>query len=439
MFHTTAQVINWLLQTQDTPAPATTARLQDFINLLDRLALRPTYPIITITGTNGKGSCIHALANILQCANYRVGRFTSPHLQYYQERICVNGQNIDDAAFIEAANALCQSAQLLSQPLPQHFFSLLLLIGLHFFKKKNLDVILLEVGVGGRLDPCNALDADIIGISRIDLDHQALLGTDREQIGFEKAGLMRPGQIAVIGDSDVPNSVRSHSQSIGAILRCIGQHFHSWSQPETFQWQGSRWLLTDLPKPPILQSNTDTCLAILEALAPRLPVSVQAIRQGLQTLSIHGRYQCIHLKPQTLLLDVAHNPDAILQLVTRLQHDWPKPPPLYVIFGMMADKAWLECLTLLSRLMPSHLYLCPIEDPRALPLSTLAEACTTLSLKSVICSSVHDALQRLRNQAEPQSLIVVTGSFRLVGEALHWLQHLECLSKASGIDTQQGS
>lgn len=435
MFQTSSQVIDWLLQAAHEPSSPSDSRLQQLCDLIERAHLKPRCPIITITGTNGKGSCVQLLAHILKQAHYRVGSFTSPHLQRYHERICINGQNIDDRDFIEAANTLNS----IPDAIPSHFFSRLLLMALHFFQQQAIDVLILEVGVGGRLDPCNALDADIIGISRIALDHQALLGTDREQIGFEKAGLMRPGQIAVIGDFDVPNSVRSHAQTIGAVLRCIGQQFHSWSQSETFQWQGSQWLLTDLPKPPILQSNTDTCLAILEALAPRLPVSVQVIRQGLQTVSIQGRYQTISLKPHTLVLDVAHNPDAILQLVTQLQHDWPKPPPLYVIFGMMADKAWLECLTLLSRLTPSHLYLCPIEDPRALPLSALTDACTTLSLNSVTCSSVHDALHRIRSQAEPPSLIVVTGSFRLVGEALHWLQHLECLPKAPGIDTQQRS
>lgn len=436
MFQTSQQVINWLLQATHTPSPPSDLRLQQLRALLEQASLKPTCPIITITGTNGKGSSVQVLANILKHANYRVGSFTSPHLQRYHERICINGQSIDDEAFITAANAIHS----IPEPIPSHFFNRLLLIALYYFKHQAIDVLVLEVGVGGRLDPCNALEADIIGITRVALDHQDLLGADREHIGFEKAGLMRKGRIAVIGEADMPDSIPRHSRAIGGILRVAQQHFHSQPQePDQFQWQGSHWLLTHLPKPTIMQSNVDLSLAILEAMAPHLPVTLAAIRIGLHSLSIKGRYQWLRYQQRSTLLDIAHNPDAIAHLVERLQQDCPQQP-IRLIFGMMADKAWRESLNLLMQLPLSQVYLCPIHDPRALASSTLAKACLAQDIPHQVCPSVANALHLAHSASQTAALIVVTGSCRLVGEALDWFdEHLEPFAHTPGIETQQAS
>lgn len=423
MLNSYQAVIDWLQLPPSGPelreAESHVLHLRD---LIQRLALTPTCPIITITGTNGKGTCVHTLSAIFHQAGYRVGRFTSPHLQRYNERICLNEAPISDADFIDAA----QQVQSFSTSLLHHFFSLLFLMALVFFRRHNVDILILEVGVGGRLDPCNALDATVLGITSIDLDHQQLLGNTREAIAWEKAQLMRPGQTVVCGDLNVPLSIHQHSQTTGSTLLCINQQFHAAVvDDQHFHWQGEQSAWPKLPQVSgAILSNIAVALTIVTAMADRFTITLDALHNALQTLRLPGRYQCLALNSSntTLILDVAHNPAAIQHLVQRVRKDWPKAR-IAGVFGILANKAWYECLALLSTLPNTCWHLCAIADPRALDPVNLAEACQVLKIEHQLCTSITDALQH--SLATPPDLILVTGSFRMVGAAMDWLARVQ--------------
>ena len=418
MLTTYAQVIDWLLNLPPLDRTCVSQNLALLRTLIKMHQWQPTCPVITVTGTNGKGTCIHALAAIFRAAGYRVGTFTSPHLQRFNERIAINGCPIDDQAFVQTA----QKIFVLGSALPSHFFSILLLMALDYFKHQAVDLLLLEVGVGGRLDPCNALDADINAITSIALDHQHLLGDTREQIAFEKAGLMRSGRLTVVGDRDVPATLKQQAAHTQARLQCLGQDFHNIAISEHhFSWQGKQWLLPDLTKPPVVLSNIAVALMITEALHDSLPVGLSAIRQALRQLQVPGRYQCLKYLNHTVILDVAHNLAAIEHLKEQLKRDWPLKP-IHLIFGMMADKDWQSCLTVLSQLPLKHCYLPPLDDPRALNPQHLSQACLAKNISHQQSASLSAALFDACQQADSEDLIVVTGSFRLVGAALDGLE-----------------
>lgn len=419
MFVSYQQAIDWLLSFSGNQSASAEQRLAQTRQIIQAAQLTPTCPIITITGTNGKGSCLHLLKNILSHAGYRVGCFTSPHVQRFNERIAINDTLISDQQLLTAA----QHIAAWPQALPEHFFSLLLLIALHFFQQHPIDVLLLEVGIGGRLDACNALDADILAITSVALDHQQLLGHDREQIGREKAGLMRAGQLALSGDERTPLSVVQHSQHTGTVLYRFQNDFVAWpSDCQHFHWQGQQWLLTDLPKPVGVINNFAVALAIVEALQARLPVPLTAIHQALQSFALKGRYQSLSVGKTPMVLDVAHNPAAIERLIEQLRHDWPQRP-LQVVFGMMDDKAWRQCLTLLRQLSPVACYFASLLEARSAAPDTLVAYGQSQGLKCHAYHSPIEALTAAMNAADETDLIVVTGSFRLVGAVLDYLSH----------------
>lgn len=420
-----SQVIDWLLHMPPRDRTQSTQDLQQLRQLLQAQSWYPTCPIVTITGTNGKGSCITTLSAILQAAGYRVGSFTSPHLQRFNERIQVNGQPISDTAFIQAAEQLTA----FGERCPSHFFSLLLLMALWYFDTERVDVILLEVGVGGRLDPCNALDACILGITNVALDHQALLGSTRELIAHEKAGLMRPGCLAIFGETMAPLSLQHYANTIKAPLHCLGQAFwHQSHNAAYFHWQGARWCLRHLSAPPLVLSNVSVALAILEALHPRLPLTLKAIRQGLAQVHLAGRYQSIYHQGKHIIVDVAHNPAAIQQLVNQLQHDWPNRN-IHIVFGMMKDKDWQTCLNTLLHLAPIRYYLPPLLDPRALASADIGTYLTANKQCYQYCDSDETAFAQASVDAKTTDIILITGSFRLVGAALTWAQQSQVLSE----------
>ncbi|MBV2235363.1 MAG: bifunctional tetrahydrofolate synthase/dihydrofolate synthase [Sterolibacterium sp.] len=398
------------------------------------LGQHPFAPIITVGGTNGKGSTCAMLENILRHAGYRVGLYTSPHLLDYNERVRINGQAIDDAALCAAFSQI-EAARLAAGDVFLSYFEVGTLAAWECFAAIRPDVIILEVGLGGRLDATNIYDADCAIVTSIALDHQDFLGHDREQIGFEKAGIFRSGRVAICADPQPPQTLLAHAADIAADLRLINRDFGHVEQ-DLLQWQ--YWSRSPSPaataiqrrsglahpglRGPIQLQNASGVLAALDALREQLPVAMRDIRQGLLEVELPGRFQMLPGRPQ-IVLDIAHNPQAIQLLADNLsgrgqgyyQQTW-------AVFGMMRDKDVAAALKLLQTRI-DHWLLCDLPGSRAATADELATTLHTIApTASHWCfASVADALQLAREQAGENDRIVVFGSFLTVAAALRFI------------------
>jgi dihydrofolate synthase/folylpolyglutamate synthase len=274
-------------------------------------------PVITVAGTNGKGSTCAFLDAILRSAGYRVGLYTSPHLREYNERVRIAGTNATDANLIEAFNAV-EDARLATGDAPRPpvtltYFEFGTLAALWLFARANLDALILEVGLGGRLDAVNIVDADVAILTSVAIDHIDYLGPTREDIGREKAGIFRAGRPALCAEPDPPASVAATAKSIGADLLRIGQDYGYVDEGSQWRYRGLRGERYGLPFPALRGAyqlaNAATALAALDCLHRQLPVSSGAVREGLLTVALPGRFQVLPGRPATVL-DVAHNPHA---------------------------------------------------------------------------------------------------------------------------------
>lgn len=322
--------------------------------VIHRLKLKPTFTVVTVAGTNGKGSTCAMLAQIYQQAGYNVGCYTSPHLLCYNERVKVNGIEVDDRSLCLAFEAVDSARQLNGNEIPLTYFEVGTLAAVWHFVQMSVDVAILEVGLGGRLDAVNAFDSDCAIVTSIDLDHQEFLGDDREKIAHEKAGVYRKHIPAICGDNDPPISLIAHANSIQANLQCIGRDF-GWTVMEDsedswqFSWQGQT--LYHLPMPALqgeYQLNNAACAVVaVESLQARLPVNVEAIAAALRQVVVAGRFQKVSDEP-LVILDVAHNPHAARALAENLtniriknqnSNSGRKPGVGTVaVFAMLSDK-----------------------------------------------------------------------------------------------------
>ena len=297
---------------------------------------RPACPVITVGGTNGKGSAVALTAGILSAAGYRVGTFTSPHLLRYNERITIAGSEVSDASLIAAFERIdaARDADTLT------FFEFNTLAALLVFETAGLDAMVLEVGMGGRLDAVNVVDADVSIITSIALDHCDWLGTDVETIGREKAGIMRAGRPAIFGSRDTPGSIAEEAQRIGSDLRRLGRDFVWQRDGARWTWRGRELVHEGLPPPSLAGEiqfdNAAAVLAALESLAGRLPVERQAIEHALRTVRLPGRFQVVPGAVEWIL-DVAHNPAAARTLAAQLAARTRKGRTIAVC-GILRDK-----------------------------------------------------------------------------------------------------
>ncbi len=305
--------------------------------VLQRMGLQHPNPVVvTVAGTNGKGSTVSFIEHILRAAGYRTGAYTSPHLLRYNERIRVNGAEVSDAE-------LCASFQRIDEARAEislSYFEFSTLAALDIFARAGLDAAVLEVGMGGRLDAVNMLDADVAVITGIGLDHMEWLGPDRESIGREKAGIFRPGRPAVCGDPSPPHSVIDHARATGAPLFLLGRDFHYQRGADSWSWWSKRTRHDALPLPalrgPFQLQNAASALMAIECLPPRLPVKREALDAGLRAAHIAGRFQVVP-GVVTRIFDVAHNPHGAAVLAQALQ-DEPCQGRTLAVFGMLADK-----------------------------------------------------------------------------------------------------
>jgi dihydrofolate synthase/folylpolyglutamate synthase len=387
-----------------------------------RMALRFTQPVITVAGTNGKGSTCAMLEACLLEAGYRTGVYTSPHLVHFEERCRLHGEAVraDDLlphfARVEAARTQGEAVALT-------YFEFTSLAILSLLAASSLDVVVLEVGLGGRLDAVNVVDADCAVITSIDLDHMEYLGPDRESIGREKAGIMRTGRPVIVSDPVPPQSVIDHAQAIGAELWRFGQDFNFSGDKQQWAWAGRGRRYSGLAYPALRGANqlvnASGVLAALEALRLQLPVTAQAIRNGLAMVSLPGRFQIVPGQP-SLVLDVAHNPHAVAALAENLDA-MGFFPTTHAVFGAMADKDLTPMLARMSPLI-DHWYFCDLPTPRAASGNALQQQWHTVNARQDTQASTHaspeQALQAAIAQADPADRIVVFGSFFTVGGVL---------------------
>lgn len=389
--------------------------------------IRPGCPVIVVAGTNGKGSTCAMLEAIYGQAGYRTGVYTSPHLVHFEERCRIQGQSAEAqqlvAAFAEIERARVGDGTAAQPDVALTYFEFTTLAIVRAMQHARLDVMILEVGLGGRLDAVNVFDADCAVITSIDIDHVEYLGPDRETIGYEKAGIMRTGRPVVVSDPVPPQSVLDHAFEIGADLWRAGRDFHCGGDKQQWNWAGRSRRYPGLAYPALRGANqlvnAAGVLAVVEALHPVLPVTAQAVRNGLALVELPGRFQIVPGQP-ALVLDVAHNPHSAAALAENLDA-MGFYPTTHAVFGAMADK---DLCPMFERLNPliDRWYFTDLPTERAASAADLQTLWHSLNTRTDVQASQHPnpdaALQAAVSQADPADRIVVFGSFFTVGGVL---------------------
>lgn len=391
--------------------------------VLDRLEWQPpTVPVITVAGTNGKGSVVATCAAILNAAGLRTGTFTSPHLRDYRERIGIEGQMVTTEALL-AAFARIEAAR---GEIGLTFFEYNTLAALLIFAGSRLDAWVLEVGMGGRLDAVNVVAPDVAVIVSIGLDHQEFLGATLEDIGREKAGIMRTGRPAVLGSRTMPDVVERTAREKGAVLKRLGQEYECGRDLGAWNYRGTRWDLRQLPAPNLRGAtqydNAATAIAAVEALS--LPVPSEAVARGLQQVRLIGRFQVIESAGPagpTWILDVAHNPDAARVLATNLR-ELPSAGRSLAVCGILADKDAIGIVAALRNCIDAW-YFVSLPGERGRSAAALAAGVAAqLTSTAIMFDDTEAACSAALQDAGADDRIVVFGSFHTVGPALDWLQ-----------------
>jgi dihydrofolate synthase/folylpolyglutamate synthase len=476
---------DWLTHLESLHPKTIALGLERVAQVKQRLNLNPDFPVITVGGTNGKGSVCAMLESMLHAAGYRVGCYTSPHLLHYNERVRIGKKQASDAELCASFERIEQARkgqlgfgeltpsptlprgerEQLSEPsvIPLTYFEFGTLAAMQCFIGHKVDVAILEVGLGGRLDAVNAFDNDCAVVSSVDIDHTDYLGEAREQIAFEKAGIFRKGKVAICADADVPQAIRSHAQQIGAELWCIGSEFsfevnllpshvygrgaggegggdvaHTIVISQTLsptplplagegllngQWNyrsksGAR---NALPYPALRGAfqlnNASAALAALDALKEKLPVSMEAVRRGLVEVQLAGRFQVVPGKPM-LILDVAHNPHAARSLAQNLA-SLPPCPHTWAVFAMLGDKDMAGVAAALDAHIDTWL-VAGIAAPRGATADELAQVLRQRGVRGEIQAfhNVGEALRYACNAAGENDRIAAFGSFYTVAEVM---------------------
>ena len=389
----------------------------------ERMGLKFDCPIITVAGTNGKGSTCAMLEAILMEAGYRTGVYSSPHLVHFEERCRVRGDLVNATDLIAGFARVERSRGQNGTEVSLTYFEFTTLAILQLLADAKLDVVILEVGLGGRLDAVNILDADCAIITSIDLDHMEFLGDNRESIGLEKAGIMRPGKPVIVSDPVPPQSVIDHAAQVGADLWRFGHDFNFSGDKQQWGWAGRGRRYAGLAYPALRGANqlinAAGVLAALTALRDLLPITAQAVRVGFSMVELPGRFQIIPGQP-TLVLDVAHNPHAVAALAENLDA-MGFYPCTHAVFGAMADK---DVAPMFARVGPliDKWYFTDLPTARAATGDDLRARWQAGNSRSDTLANAYkspqEALQAAIKAANPTDRIVVFGSFYTVGGIL---------------------
>jgi dihydrofolate synthase/folylpolyglutamate synthase len=380
-------------------------------------------PVVTVGGTNGKGSTCAMLESIYRCAGFATGLYSSPHLVRYNERVRIGGAEAGDDAFVEAFNAVEDARR----DVPLTYFEFGTLAALWLFSRARLDVLVLEVGLGGRLDAVNAVDAEVAVITSVDIDHVDYLGPTREGIGREKAGIFRRDRPAVCGDRAPPPTVEGVAREVGARLLVIGRDYDFVDERTQWRFRGPRGERYGLPVPALRGAyqlaNAATALAVVDLVHDRLPVTAQAIREGLLTVSLPGRFQVLAGRP-TVVLDVAHNPHAARALAAALGA-MGFHPYTYAVCAMLADKDMRGVIDALAGRV-DRWFVAGLPGARGGGPERLRDALLAAGVSGDAVATYDDvatAFRAARDAATEADRIVAFGSFLTVAAALAALRN----------------
>jgi dihydrofolate synthase/folylpolyglutamate synthase len=375
-------------------------------------------PVVTVAGTNGKGSTCAMLESVLRRAGHRTGVYTSPHLLRYNERVRIDGVAQDDVTLVGAFNAVEDARG----GIPLTYFEYGTLAALWLFARAGLGAAVLEVGLGGRLDAVNVVDADVAVVTSVDFDHMDYLGPTREAIGREKAGIFRAGRPAVCADADPPASLTGHAHSVGATLVRIGRDYGFVASGRQWQFWGPGGRRHGLPHPALRGeyqlANAATVIAVLGLLHDRLHVDSGAIREGLLAVELPGRFQVLPGSP-AIVLDVAHNPHAARALAATLAA-MGRFPATFAVFGMLVDKD-IAGVADAVRSRVDRWHVATLPGPRGRSADTVSDVLRSSGVASdaIRChDDVAAALAAARDEAGEADRIIVFGSFLTVAAAL---------------------
>ncbi|MBZ8142219.1 bifunctional tetrahydrofolate synthase/dihydrofolate synthase [Rubrivivax gelatinosus] len=411
---TPATLDDWLAHCERMHPISMDLSLERTVEVARRLGIAFTMPLVVVAGTNGKGSTCAMLESIARQAGYRVGLYQKPELVHFTERCRVDGRPVDADALLPHFEAVEQARGDIT--LTKFEFTTLAIARL--LSLAPLDLVILEVGLGGRYDAVNAFDADCAVITSIALDHTEYLGPDRESIGLEKAQVMRTGRPAIVGDPVPPASVVDHAREIGADLWLAGRDFHHGGDRQQWHWSGRDRRYNGLAFPALRGANqllnASAALAAFESLRERLPISAQAVRTGLALVDLPGRFQVVPGQP-ALVLDVAHNPQSVAALALNLDA-MGFYPRTRAVFGAMRDKDIAGALVKIRPLIDAW-HLCALPTARAASPEELA-AVVGPGSEVMLHASPAEGLQAALAASDPADRIVVFGSFFTVGGVL---------------------
>lgn len=415
-FTTLAEWLAW----QETLHPATIELGLERVSVVWQRLFTDKFPasVITVAGTNGKGSTVAMLAAIYSAAGYQVAAYTSPHLLRYNERIVINGKSVTDEELCHAFAAIDTARGEISLT----YFEFGTLAALWLFTKVPLDIVILEVGMGGRLDAVNIIDADVAVITAIDLDHQEWLGHDREQIGLEKAGIMRPHHPVVCSDSDLPRSVSDVAKQLETPLYRVHQEFDYRVDGGQWQWWTSTSPRMALPRPAMAGDhqfqNAAGVLMAVHLLQARFPVSLSQVREGLLNARVAGRFEILP-GDITTILDVAHNPAGVQVLADTLAQQPSRCGRTIAVFTALADKDIAAMLNPIVQTFDAW-YIAPANSPRRRDNANMTTALQDAGcLAAIHCAdNIQAAYQLARHDAQRGDWIVVFGSFYAVADVL---------------------
>lgn len=386
--------------------------------MINRLQIAFDCPVITVAGTNGKGSTCAMLESIYRAAGYKTAMHTSPHMLRFNERACIDGKEVEDGPLVEAF----EEVERARDGLPLTYFEFTALAIMRVFQKACPDVVILEIGLGGRLDAINALESAASIVTTVGIDHEAYLGNTRDAIGWEKAHIYRKGHPAVCADPNPPRKLVQYAQALGADLILRGKDFEIEALPEglmRFQMQGQVWTL---PVPALAGANqidnAAGVLAIVASLLSKLPVSEEQIAEGLRSVRVTARFEKVQTDPD-VILDVGHNPHAanVLSQNVRALKTQGK---VIAVFGMLADKDMLDVVKIMAPVI-NEWFITGLPGPRGASAEELRRVMLEAGVDSAnihVCDGVADAFARAKREAAITDKILIFGSFVTVTAAL---------------------
>jgi len=371
--------------------------------------------IITVAGTNGKGSTVNALESIYHCAGYKVGSYTSPHLMFFNERIKVDLKPISDNSLCEVFN-LIESAR---GSIELSYFEVATLAALVYFKQQAVNIIILEVGLGGRLDATNIMDADLAIITTIDYDHQEYLGTTLDEIGYEKAGILRKEKSFIYADSNPPMSILHVADSLNTNTYLYERDFKFSEGKAGWQFSSATQQVENLKRPSIQLKSASAAIMACEVLKRSLPVPLDAIAQAMSIIFVPGRLQIQKLEEKdiNILYDVSHNPQSV-QLLVKTIKEYKQRKKVHAVFSALKDKDILGLIKPIKDCI-DHWYLAELNNPRSASMDYLLSMGKKAEILAEICyTSPLVAFEEAMTQATAGDLILVFGSFFTVGQVM---------------------